>query len=456
MKKIYKSAFLFFSVIPLFFSCLSYARAPIIPNSDGTTSLAPMLKNVLPGVVNIATRGELPPISIPLLDELKQKHNVKISPKFEELGSGVIVDANNGYIITNAHVIKDAKVINVTLNDGRIFTAKPIGSDADADIGVIQINAKRLSQLTLGDSDKLRVGDFVSAIGTPFGLQQTVTSGVVSGLDRSNLGIEGFENFIQTDAPINPGNSGGALINMQGEVVGINTAIFTASPIGGNIGVGFAIPSNMAKSVMEQLIKYGKVEHSVLGIVVQNLNPSLVDVMHLTKTEGALVSQVMPQTPAATAGIKSKDIILAIENTNIRNAAQVSNMVSVIHPDTKITLHILRDNKEITISATTASKEKLSEASKNAPKPLLAGVRLRDFSQLISNQDIKGVEILNVDDTSSAYSSGLRRGDIIISAANQPVKSIEDLQKIADENSKQLLLEIKRAGEANMFLVLEE
>jgi serine protease Do len=454
MKKFHKNILFFCcNFILLFFSCFSLARAPFMQDNS---SLAPMLQNVLPGIVNIATRGELPPLSIPILDDLKQKHDVKISPKFEELGSGVIVDADKGYVITNAHVVKDAKVISVTLNDGRVFPAKVVGADNDADIAVIQINAKRLYQLKFGDSDKLKVGDFVSAIGTPFGLQQTVTSGVVSGLDRSNLGIEGYENFIQTDAPINPGNSGGALINMQGEVIGINTAIFTSSPIGGNIGVGFAIPSNMAKSVMEQLIKYGKVEHSVIGIVVQNLTPSLAEAMHLTKPDGALVSEVMPETPAAQAGIKSKDVILTINNSNIRNAAQVSNTVSVIRPDSKITLRVLRDNKELTLTATTASKDKLTEAGKNAPKSLLDGLRLMDFNQLINNEGIKGVEILYVDDASVAYSNGVRRGDVIVSAANQPVATIEDLRRIARENPRQLLLETKRAGEASLFIVLEQ
>lgn len=458
MKKFHRSVLFFCcSFILFFFSCYSLARTPfILGNNSTSSSIAPMLQNVLPGIVNIATRGELPPLSIPILDELKQKHDVKISPKFEELGSGVIVDADKGYIITNAHVVKDAKVISVTLNDGRVFPAKVIGADNDADIAVVQINAKRLFQLKFGDSDKLKVGDFVSAIGTPFGLQQTVTSGVVSGLDRSNLGIEGYENFIQTDAPINPGNSGGALINMQGEVIGINTAIFTASPVGGNIGVGFAIPSNMAKSVMDQLIKYGKVEHSIIGIVAQNLTPSLAEALHLSKPEGALVSEVMPGTPAAKAGLKSKDIILAVNDANIRNAAQISNTISVIHPDSKITLRILRDNKEIILNAITASKDKLAEADKNAPKSLLDGLRLMDFNQLINNEEIKGVEILYVDDASIAYSNGLRRGDVIVSAANQPVSTIGDLQRIAHENPRQLLLETKRAGEASLFIVLEQ
>lgn len=448
MKKFRK--FILILLSGLIFQCLALARTPM------DQSLAPMLKNVMPGVVNIATRGELPPISIPFLDELKQKHDVKLSPKFEELGSGIIVDSDKGYIITNAHVVKDAKVITVTLNDGRIFVAKTIGADNDADVAIIQINGKRLTQLSLGNSDNLKVGDFVSAIGSPFGLQQTVTSGVVSGLDRNNLGIEGFENFIQTDAPINPGNSGGALINMQGEVIGINTAIFSPSEIGGNIGVGFAIPSNMAKSIMEQLIKYGKVERSIIGVVVQDMTPALAEALHLAKNEGALISQVMSGTPAESAGLKSKDIILAVENNQIRNAAQVSNDVSIIRPDTKIALHILRDGKEQTIFATTASKDKLVEASKNAPKPLLAGLRLRNFNQLISTEEVKGVEILYVDDTSIAYSNGLRRGDVILSAANQTVTSIEDLEKVTKQNPKQLLLEVKRAGEANLFLVLEE
>jgi Do/DeqQ family serine protease len=424
-------------------------------NVMANATLAPMLSKVLPALVNLSVRGELPPMRVPVIDQQMQRRSIEVAPKFEDLGSGVIVDAQKGYVLTNAHVIKDAQYITATLKDGRKMHAKVIGSDQQSDIAVLQIEAKRLSQIVVGDSDKLNIGDFVSAIGSPFGLQQTVTSGVISGLERNNFGLEGNESFIQTDAPINPGNSGGALVNMRGELIGINTALITTSPTGGSVGVGLAVPSSMARSVMEQLIKYGKVERSMVGVLVQDITPALVDVMHLPNTDGALVSQVMPDMPAARAGVKSKDVIVSVMDKAVRSAVQLKSAVSMQRAGSKIKLTVWRDKKFVTVDVIGLDQEKVRVAQKEVAKPLLAGLELISFDELVDNEHIKGVEVSYVDDNSAAYSCGLRSGDVILSAAGQPVNAVDALQGIAAKNPKQLLLEVKRKLAGNIFLVLE-
>lgn len=448
------------TIVGSFLSFAAYAGTPppvsIANNSKVmTASLAPMLKKVQSSVVNVAVHGELPPMRIPIVTRQMQRQEIGVVPKFDELGSGVIADAEHGYILTNAHVVKDAKVIIVTLNDGRKLSARVVGYDIPSDIGVLQVPPRRLSQITFGDSDKLNVGDFVSAIGSPFGLQQTVTSGIVSGLERNNLGIEGYENFIQTDAPINPGNSGGALVNMQGELIGINTAIVTSGPRGGSVGVGLAIPSNMAKSVMEQLIKYGKVERGVLGVLVQDVTPALASAMHLQSEQGALVSEVVPNTPAAQAGLQRKDVIVAIMNKPVKTSAQVRNMVSLERVGTKISIKVWRDHKLMDLSAVIVNPDKIKAAKEANAKQLLAGLELREFNQLVDNEQVRGVQAIYVDDNSVAYSCGLRAGDVILTAQDKPVTTIDDLQKIANQNPAQLLLEVKRGSPGNVFLVLE-
>jgi serine protease Do len=409
-----------------------------------------MLQKVLPAIVNVSVRGELQQSST------KKGRIANTMPKFEDTASGVIVDANKGYLITNAHVVKDGKLIVITLNDSRQFTARIIGYDLPSDVAVLQINAKHLNAIVLGDSDKVKVGDFVSAIGNPFGLQQTVTYGVVSGLERSNLGIEGFENFIQTDASLNPGNSGGALVNMNGELIGINTALITAAPIAGNIGVGLSIPSNMAKSVTDQLIKYGKVERGALGVLIQNITPSLKDVMNLPSTEGCLISEVFPNTPAAEAGLMSKDVIVSIMGKPIHSASQVTMFISLLRVNSKVDIQILRDGKIINKTAVITKIETLQKNAQLNQNTLLSDLQLRDFNELINGEQVKGVEVIYASYMSSAFTSGIRSKDIIISAANKPISSIEELQKIAAQNPTQLLLEIKRSYGGNLFLVLEK
>lgn len=315
-------------------------------------SLAPMLEAVTPAVVNISTEGRIVMRRNPLLDDpfFRRFLDIPEQPRerrTQNLGSGVIVDAQQGYVITNHHVIKRADTITVTLRDGRQLKAKVIGSDPETDVAVVQIAAQKLTPLALADSGQLRVGDYVVAIGNPFGLGQTVTSGIVSALGRNTLGIHGYEDFIQTDASINPGNSGGALVNLRGELVGINTAIF--APTGGNVGIGFAIPSNMVKQLMDQLIRYGEVRRGQLGVSVQDLTPELARAFGIQNERGAVIARIFPNSAAQRAGLKAGDVVLAVDGKAIRNANQLRNAIGLLTVGERVTLTVLRDGKTRTI-----------------------------------------------------------------------------------------------------------
>ncbi|MGH8120162.1 MAG: Do family serine endopeptidase, partial [Gammaproteobacteria bacterium] len=324
------------------------AALPTAMEDKELPSLAPMLENVTPAVVNIATEGRIQLRQNPLFADpfFQQFFNIPDQPierKTQSLGSGVIVDAKRGLVLTNNHVIANAVQITVTLRDGRHLEAELVGTDPETDVAVIRIPAEKLSALQPADSDKLRVGDFVVAIGNPFGLGQTVTSGIVSALSRSGLGIEGYEDFIQTDASINPGNSGGALVNLTGELIGINTAIFSQS--GGNIGIGFAIPINLALSIMEQLLQHGQVQRGYLGVQVQDLSPDLAEAFGLKQQSGAVVNRIMENSPAAKAGLQPGDIITRINSRSIKNAGDVRNQIGLLRVGDNVDFEILREGK---------------------------------------------------------------------------------------------------------------
>src|SRR6202453_1173426 len=336
-----------------------------VPAADASPmpTLAPMVKRVSPSVVNISTRGTIKeqPGRNPLLDDpfFRRFFDAPQDSKprerqFQSAGSGVIVDAKNGYIITNHHVVENASEITVTLLDNRSFSAKVVGSDEGADIAVLQAKQPNLVAMALGDSSKLEVGDYVVAIGNPFGLQHTVTAGIVSALGRTGINPDGYEDFIQTDASINPGNSGGALVNLRGELVAINSAILSAS--GGNIGIGFAIPVNMAKGVMDQLIKYGQVKRGVLGVTILDVTPDIAKEFGLADASGALVTGVSQGSSAERAGVKTGDIIVSINGVPVKNAHELRNSIGMLQIGDQVEIDLLRDGKPRKVTALVAER----------------------------------------------------------------------------------------------------
>jgi serine protease Do len=452
MKQLMNHLRTLFLTLGLLTSLHCYANIPT------DNSLAPMLEKALPAVVNI--RAQIKITDLSTLNRLQQQQtqdnpsgNEQVPDKFVSIASGVIVDANQGYILTNAHVIADALSVTVTLNDGRHYNAKVIGMDKASDIAVLQIRAKNLIALPFSDSSNLKVGDIVAAIGNPFGLSESVSSGIISALGRTTLGIESYENFIQTDAPINPGNSGGALVTTQGQLAGINTAILT--PARGNIGIGFAIPANMAKSVMLQLIQYGNVRRGALGVGAEDISPDIATALKVTSYKGAVVTQIMPSSPALKAGIQVGDIITSINGSDVKNANDVVNAIAFLRVDSKANINLLRNNKPISISVsiTDPKKRQLSEQEHD---PLLYGVGLKDFTLLSPvHGDVKGVLIVSIDEDSNAWHADLRPGDVITSANQQTVTTIAELKKVASTSKDTLLLHVLR-GSGAMFLVISK
>jgi serine protease Do len=429
------------------------ASLPTAVNNQALPSLAPMLRKTMPAVVNITTQGRYNIEDDPFIepDNAKGRGDRQNGKDFESEGSGVIVNAEKGYILTNAHVTNQAQTITVTLNDGRRFLAKLIGEDSDSDIAVLQIKANNLTAIPLADSNKVQVGDFVVAIGNPFGLNQTVTSGIVSALQRNDLGIEGYEDFIQTDASINPGNSGGALVNLTGQLVGLNTAIL--APHGGSVGIGFAIPSNMAQSIMDQLVKYGSVSRGVAGIMMQTVTPDLAQAFNEPDARGALITQVSPGSPAADADLRVGDIILNINGHPIQNSGQVRNSIGLERAGSTIKMQVLRQGKDQTISLVTANPMAYEKASRLS-NPFLFGMVMRDFDAQVPNfGHVEGVQILHLNDNCPGWQAGLRPGDVIMSANNQAIPNLEALNKFVKQDNKQLLLNVFRGNSAAFFVV---
>ncbi len=450
MKRIIHRTLTFFCFLGLLMSTASFAAgAPIAP------SLAPMLQKVLPAIVNIHADIKITDVStLARIEREKGQElsNGEIPNTFVSIASGVIVDADKGYILTNAHVVNDAQNITITLSDSRHYTAKLIGLDKPSDVALLQIKAKSLTAIPIGNSNNLKVGDYVAAIGNPFGLNQTVTSGIVSALGRATLGIESLENFIQTDAPINPGNSGGALLNTQGELIGINTAILGP---GSSIGIGFAIPSNMAKTVMQQLIQYGDVRRGALGIGAQDISPDLATAFKLNSTNGAVVTLVKLGSPAEKTGFAVGDIIKTVNGDEVKNANDVVNAVAFLRVDSKVTLTLLRNNKPMTITAELTDPKKIKDASE-AIDPFFYGVALKDFTLLSPmHGNISGVLVVSVEDDSHAWQADLRPGDVITSANQQKVENITDLKKIAAVSKPTILLNVLR-GPGAVFLVINK
>jgi serine protease Do/serine protease DegQ len=429
------------------------AMLPAAVDGQALPTLAPMLEQVTPAVVHIATQGKAAARSPMQTDPFFERFfgaPQRREKRSQGLGSGVIIDAEKGHILTNSHVIQDAGNITVTLKDGRKLEASVIGADPDADIAIIKIEAKKLTAIPLADSSKLRVGDFVVAIGNPYGLEQTATSGIVSALGRRSLGIESYEDFIQTDASINPGNSGGALVNLRGELVGINTAIF--APNGSNIGIGFAIPVNMAKSVTSQLIEFGEVRRGQLGVGIQDLTPELAAAFDIETRGGAIVSQVQPDSPADKAGVQAGDVVTAVNGNKMSDASQLRNAVGMLRIGSEITLDLLRDGKPVQLTARVEEPEQ--HEFKNAKGSEITN-RLNGayFKSIVADGET-AVQITDIEPGSNAAKAGLTEGDIILSVNRQRVASMKEMTEAIALNEKALLLNILRDGRG-LFLLIQ-
>ena len=432
-----------------------------VPAADAAPmpTLAPMVKRVSPSVVNIATRGTIKeqPGRNPLLDDpfFRRFFDVPQDSKprerqFQSAGSGVIVDAKNGYIITNHHVVENASEITITLLDNRTFSAKVIGSDEGADVAVLQAKQPNLTAMPLGDSAKLEVGDYVVAIGNPFGLQHTVTAGIVSALGRSGINPEsnGYEDFIQTDASINPGNSGGALVNLRGELVGVNSAILSRT--GGNIGIGFAIPVNMVRSVMDQLIKYGQVKRGVLGVQLYSVNADIAKEFGLTETTGALVAGVAQGSAAERAGIKTGDIITSLNGVTMKSSGELRNAIGMLHVGDKVDLGLLREGKPRKVTALIAER---SEERSEVESPSAADIhRGLDGAELADAPDGSGVVVIKVQEASAAAQAGIRTNDVIVGVGRTPVSNMKSFSE-AVKGASVLVLKIRRGSDTFLLPV---
>ena len=432
-----------------------FASLPNAVDGQPLPTLAPMLERVTPAVVNIATSGRIVQHS-PLFNDpfFRRFFDIPDQPRERRrtgLGSGVIFDAKNGYIVTNNHVIEKADDIVVTLTDGRKFDATVIGTDPGADVAIIQIEAEKLTELKIADSDRLRVGDFVVAIGNPFGLGQTVTSGIVSALGRSGLGIESYEDFIQTDASINPGNSGGALVNLRGELVGINTAI--VGPGGGSVGIGFAIPVNMMQQIATQLIEHGEVKRGRLGFNPQDLTPELAEAFGIKQNTGVVVARVEEGSPAEKAGLRAGDVITAINGDPVENRIDLRNVIGLIRVGTEIDIDVLRNGKAKQLHAKIAERKFKTIAGKKLSDKL-DGAQLSlselDYRDGSSKQVIV---VTKLQPGSAAAVAGLRNGDIILSANKRKVSNFEEMEKAIARESRGLLLNIQR-GNRGLFLLI--
>ncbi len=431
---------------------LTLQAAGMPPYVDGqpVPSLAPMLERAMPAVVNISTSTNIRVSENPLMQDpfFREFFNVPEQLQRQQknsLGSGVIIDSSQGLVLTNNHVIDKADKIMVTLHDGRQLNAELIGTDPASDIAIIRVPGNNLTQLPIADSSQLKVGDFVVAIGSPFGLSQTVTSGIVSALGRSGLGIEKFENFIQTDASINPGNSGGALVNLRGELIGMNTAIL--APNGGNVGIGFAIPTNMIMTIKESLVKHGEVRRGLLGVTTQDLTPELVSAFNLENKQGAAISRIESNSPAAKAGLEPGDIIVAANGKPVKNSQDINNIIGLLQIGDKVSIEFFRGNE----------KKEVTTMIGKPVQPQLAGEKLHHLLQgtvlgVTQKDQVEGILLEKINTSSYAWRVGLRPGDVIISANRYRVRNLEELKQVVDPDNA-LLINIQR-GQEGFFVVL--
>jgi Do/DeqQ family serine protease len=437
---------------------LAAAAASAQPAVREMPSLAPMIEKISPAVVNISVSGSVTEGASPLANDeffkrffdfkepqQERKHEV------EAAGSGVIVDAAKGYILTNHHVIENADKITVTLLDNRSLSAKVIGSDKGSDLAVVKVEASGLTSMPLGDSSKLRVGDYVVAIGNPFGFSHTVTSGIVSALGRSGINRDAYEDFIQTDASINPGNSGGALANLNGELVGINSAIISRS--GGNIGIGFAIPMNMARSIMEQLISFGSVSRGLLGVSINDVSPEVAATYGLHDNSGALVMAVSPDSSAEHAGIRIDDVIVTINGTHVRDSGSLRNSIGLLRPGDKVKVGLIREGKETNVTATLGASTATSAKTEPEPEKNVGLDEVFEGAEIVdAPSSTPGLLVRRVDPGSPAADRGLRPGDIITKVNRMRVRNMADAKPLL-RDARSIIIEVQRGGRSQLILM---
>jgi Do/DeqQ family serine protease len=419
------------SLLLALISVSAQAALPSVVGGQAVTSLAPLVESATPAVVNI---------------RVTQEHRSPFGRgEVGGAGSGVIVDADNGYILTNHHVVGDADEIQVSLIDGRMLDAEIVGSDSATDIALIKVEADDLTEMPIGDSNDVRVGDFVIAIGNPYGLTHTVTSGIVSALGRTGISRDGYEDFIQTDASINPGNSGGALVNMNGELIGINSVIISRS--GGNVGIGFAVPTEIASSIMGQILDFGEIRRGLLGVNIQTIDAEAANTLDIEVDGGALITRVFPESAAEKAGLQVGDIIVAVNDKKVTSAAELRNTIGLLRSGDNVGIRYLRDNKSRSASAILGSAEDqlLSGADIH---PGLAGA---SFAPASTSSD-SGVEVTIVEEGSPAAQRGLRAGDVITAVNRVLVRNLRDLAAIA-ENNRILFLLVQRGDRSLMLQI---
>jgi Do/DeqQ family serine protease len=423
-------------------------------------TLAPMIEAVSPAVVNISVTSSLARGDTPRDELLRRFFDFEEPPgsterQVEGAGSGVIVDAENGYIVTNHHVIANADKVTVTLLENRSFAARVVGTDEGSDLAVLEIDAEGLKSIPFGDSSTLRVGDYVIAIGNPFGFSHSVTAGIVSALGRSGLNSQAFEDFIQTDASINPGNSGGALVNLRGELVGINSAIISRT--GGNVGIGFAIPMNMARAIIDQLIATGAVRRGLLGVQIRDVTPEVAATLGLPGNSGALVAEVNPNSAAERAGIRIEDVIVSINGKRLRDSGSLKNAIGLLPPGAEVMVGLIRDGRELTLKAVLGELQQTPRVTAVTPeepqRPTLdtvfAGAEVVDNS---APDGVPGLLVVRVDPDSPASERGLAPGDVITKVNRVRVRSLAEAAPIMEDDGA-IILEVQRGTRSRLVLM---
>lgn len=440
---------LFCAGLLLSLSATASAALPSVVDCTAVPSLAPLVEKVSPAVVNIRVSQTVSTGSTFGDDLFRRFYGLPDAPRgsreVASAGSGVIVDAARGYILTNHHVVEGADEIQISLIDGKILDAEIVGSDAATDIALIKVDAENLVEMPIGDSESVRAGDFVLAIGNPFGLGHTVTSGIVSALGRTGISRNGYEDFIQTDASINPGNSGGALVNMRGELIGINSAIISRS--GGNVGIGFAVPTEIASSIMRQILDFGEVRRGLLGVTIQAIDPEVAEALNSSVDRGALITEIVPGSAAEQAGLKVDDIIVRVNNKKITDASELRNTIGLMGSGEDVRIGYIRDGKERKTTAKLGQLQ-LARSAGNDLHPGLTGAQFATSS----TSSAGGIEVTAVEADSPAAQRGLRAGDIIIQVNRRPVRDLEQLREIAG-NNRILFLLVQRGDRAIMLQI---